>query len=73
MELSIWTLALLPVRPPSYAERAVPEFHAPRLGSRRLVVLLAHCQGAGLPEPGPLAVIGYGNPMRRLYARYVPS
>lgn len=81
---TFWPRSFHPLCPPSYAERAIPEIQT-RL--RRVwaadgsVVLLAHSQGAvlataavaGLPEPGRLAVITYGNPTQRLYARHFPS
>lgn len=86
---TFWPRSFHPLAPPSYAERAVPELQTRlrRIwDAGGSVVLLAHSQGAvlataaiaGLDPATPgladrLAVVSYGNPIRRLYARYFPG
>src|SRR5213078_1993111 len=78
-----------PLAPPSYAERAVPELNLRvrhLLAGGNAVLLLGHSQGAvlvtatlarlrDLPDEQRrrLAVVTYGNPLRRLYMRWFPS
>ncbi len=83
---TFWPRAAHPFAPPCYAERAVPELsrritYLTEQGSG--VLLTGHSHGAVLlaatvlqlpPEVcGRLALLTYGSPLRRLYARLFPA
>ncbi len=83
---TFWPRANHPLTPPSYGERAVPELErrTAELTSTEgdLVVLTAHSQGSVLAaamlmrernSPGRVALLTYGSPLRRLYARFFPA
>ena len=85
--ITFWPRANHPLTPPCYAERTVPELLA-RLrvltdtGSSR-VVLAAHSQGSIIAAAtllqkdgvtsGRVALLTFGSPLRRLYARNFPA
>ena len=83
---TFWPRANHPLTPPCYGERAVPELArrtaAMTSGAEDLVILSAHSQGSVLaaamlmrPQPGAgrVALLTYGAPLRRLYARFFPA
>jgi len=86
---TFWPRAFHPLAPPSYGERAVPELHLRArhlLDGGNSVLMLGHSQGAvlvtaalarlhDLPAQARrrLAVVTYGNPLRRLYMRWFPG
>lgn len=83
---TFWPRAAHPFAPPCYAERAVPELSR-RItyltGQGHGVLLTGHSHGSMLlaaavlqlpPEAaGRVALLTYGSPMRRLYARWFPA
>ncbi|MEU5549932.1 hypothetical protein ABZ738_09190 [Micromonospora sp. NPDC047793] len=83
---TFWPRAAHPFAPPCYAERAVPELSR-RItyltGQGHGVLLAGHSHGAVLlaatilqlpPQVcGRLALLTYGSPLRRLYARLFPA
>ena len=84
---TFWPRAAHPLAPPSYAERAVPELvnriDYLRRGGRSNVLLSCHSQGTVLgaavvmqltyAQSGSVALLTYGSPLRRLYARFFPA
>ncbi|MGI5247227.1 hypothetical protein [Dactylosporangium sp. CA-139066] len=83
---TFWPRAAHPLAPPCYAERAVPELarRASWLaGTQGGVILSGHSQGSVLvaatvlqlpPEArARTALLTYGSPLRRLYARFFPA
>jgi hypothetical protein len=83
---TFWPRAAHPLAPPCYAERAVPELvnridHL-RHGGRDHVLLSCHSQGTVLgaavimqltyQQSRSVALLTYGSPLRRLYARFFP-
>lgn len=82
---TFWPRGAHPLAPPCYAERAVPELvsRASFLAGRGGVVLSGHSQGSmlvaatvlQLPEEARrgTALVTYGSPLGRLYARYFPA
>lgn len=82
---TFWPRAVHPFAPPCYAERAVPELTR-RIGAlarRGEVLLSGHSQGSVLAVAAILqlppetlhrvALLTYGSPLRRLYARLSPA
>jgi hypothetical protein len=84
---TFWPRAAHPLAPPCYAERAVPELinridHL-RRGGRSNVLLSCHSQGTVLgaavvmqltyEQSANVALLTYGSPLRRLYARFFPA
>ncbi|MET7425344.1 hypothetical protein [Dactylosporangium sp. NPDC005555] len=83
---TFWPRAAHPLAPPCYAERAVPEL-ARRAGwlaaEQGGVILSGHSQGTVLAAATVLqlppeaqartALLTYGSPLRRLYARFFPA
>jgi hypothetical protein len=85
---TFWPRAAHPFAPPCYCERTVPEFtqrvdqlRGTRRGTGRGVVVSAHSQGTviGLAtllqlrhDPADVALLTYGSPLHRLYARAFP-
>jgi hypothetical protein len=82
---TFWPRAVHPFAPPCYAERAVPEL-ARRLSFLTRdgdVVLSGHSQGSVLAAAAIMqlprqtlqrvALLTYGSPLRRLYARFSPA
>lgn len=82
---TFWPRAAHPLAPPCYAERAVPELviRGSWLARHGGVVISGHSQGSVLaaatvlqlpPEAGAnAALLTYGSPLRRLYARLFPA
>ncbi|MFG2037439.1 hypothetical protein [Dactylosporangium sp. NPDC048998] len=83
---TFWPRAAHPLAPPCYAERAVPELatRAAWLAAEQGgVILSGHSQGSVLvaatvlqlpPEAqARTALLTYGSPLRRLYARFFPA
>jgi hypothetical protein len=82
---TFWPRANHPLTPPCYAERAVPELTdrvlALTTAPGDVVVLSGHSQGSvlaaatvlQLPDPSRTALLTYGSPLRRLYARFFPA
>lgn len=82
---TFWPRAAHPLAPPCYAERVVPELVARTtwLAGQGGVVLCGHSQGSVLAVAGVLqlpqparagtALLTYGSPVRRLYARLFPA
>jgi hypothetical protein len=82
---TFWPRAVHPFAPPCYAERAVPELarRVTALTRNGDVVLSGHSQGSvlaaaailQLPRPTlrRVALLTYGSPLRRLYARLSPA
>lgn len=82
---TFWPRAAHPLAPPCYAERVVPELvaRAGLLAERGGVVLSGHSQGSVLVAATVLqmpararerlALITYGSPLGRLYARLFPA
>ncbi|MFR9775408.1 hypothetical protein ACL02O_05040 [Micromonospora sp. MS34] len=83
---TFWPRAAHPFAPPCYAERAVPELSrriAYLTGQGRAVLLTGHSHGSVLLTAAVLqlpahtvdrvALLTYGSPMRRLYARWFPA
>ena len=82
---TFWPRANHPLTPPCYAERAVPELTdrvlALTTAAGDVVVLSGHSQGSvlaaatvlQLPDPSRTALLTYGSPLRRLYARFFPA
>lgn len=81
---TFWPRAAHPLAPPCYAERAVPELvaRAKLLADRGGVVLSGHSHGSVLVAAtvlqmpagarGRTALVTYGSPLGRLYARLFP-
>ncbi len=82
---TFWPRATHPLAPPCYAERAVPELvtRGTWLAEHGGVILSGHSQGSVLVGAAALqlptavrpgtALLTYGCPLRRLYARYFPA
>jgi hypothetical protein len=82
---TFWPRAVHPFAPPCYAERAVPELarRATVLARDGVVLLSGHSQGSVLAAAAVLqlpqhtlrrvALLTYGSPLRRLYARLTPA
>jgi hypothetical protein len=82
---TFWPRTAHPLAPPCYAERVVPELvtRASWLAGRGGVVLSGHSQGSVLVAAAVLqlptgvrdrvALVTYGSPLRRLYARLFPA
>lgn len=82
---TFWPRSNHPLTPPCYAERAVPELTDRVLtlttAPGDVVVLSGHSQGSvlaaasvlQLPDPTRTALLTYGSPLRRLYARFFPA
>jgi hypothetical protein len=82
---TFWPRAAHPLAPPCYAERAVPELatRATYLAREGRVILSGHSQGSVLVAATVLqlppstvdrvALLTYGSPLRRLYARLFPA
>ncbi|GAA2367743.1 hypothetical protein [Dactylosporangium salmoneum] len=83
---TFWPRAAHPLAPPCYAERAVPELarRAAWLAAEQGgVILSGHSQGSVLAAATVLqlppearartALLTYGSPLRRLYARFFPA
>lgn len=84
---TFWPRAAHPLAPPCYAERAVPELINRiaylRDQGRGNVLLSCHSQGTVLgaavvmqltyEQSGSVALLTYGSPLRRLYARFFPA
>jgi hypothetical protein len=83
---TFWPRANHPLTPPCYGERAVPELEGRTAelttAPGDVVVLSAHSQGSVLAaamlmrprqNPGRVALLTYGAPLRRLYARFFPA
>lgn len=82
---TFWPRAAHPLAPPCYAERTVPELinRVGFLTTRDRVVLSCHSQGAIIgaavvnqltyEQSGRVALLTYGAPLRRLYARFFPA
>ncbi|HET8682466.1 MAG TPA: hypothetical protein VFM54_11410, partial [Micromonosporaceae bacterium] len=82
---TFWPRGAHPLAPPCYAERAVPELvtRAAFLAGQGGVVLSGHSQGSVLvaatalqlpsQERGRTALVTYGSPLARLYARFFPA
>ncbi|MFI7575909.1 hypothetical protein [Micromonospora sp. NPDC049497] len=84
---TFWPRATHPLAPPCYAERAVPdlirriEYLGRTCGGR--VLLSCHSQGTVIgaavvmqltyAESARVALLTYGSPLRRLYARFFPA
>lgn len=83
---TFWPRATHPLAPPCYAERAVPDLvrrihHL--VGADGRVVLSCHSQGTVIgaavvmqltyAESARVALLTYGSPLRRLYARFFPA
>ena len=85
---TFWPRAAHPLAPPCYSERAVPDLMTrirylgdPEQGGR--VLLSCHSQGAMIgvavvmqltyAESASVALLTYGNPLRRLYCRFFPT
>ncbi|MBL7260286.1 hypothetical protein [Paractinoplanes lichenicola] len=82
---TFWPRAVHPLAPPCYAERAVPDlikrvaFHT----ATSRVILSCHSQGAVIgaavvnqltyEQSSRVALLTYGAPLRRLYARFFPA
>ena len=83
---TFWPRAVHPLAPPCYAERAVPQL-IKRIDflrrDGRNVLLSCHSQGTVLgaavvmqltyAQSGSVALLTYGSPLRRLYARFFPA
>lgn len=83
---TFWPRAAHPLAPPCYAERTVPDLlirMRPVHASGGLVLLSGHSQGSVLAAAAALqlssteqrrsALLTYGSPLRRLYARFFPA
>ncbi|WP_446215114.1 hypothetical protein [Micromonospora sp. IBHARD004] len=84
---TFWPRATHPLAPPCYAERAVPDLikRINYLGCTRggRVLLSCHSQGTVIgaavvmqltyTESSRVALLTYGSPLRRLYARFFPA
>ena len=82
---TFWPRAAHPLAPPCYSERVVPELaiRAQWLAGQGGVILAGHSQGSvvslaavlQLPAAaaGRAALLTYGSPLRRMYARYFPA
>jgi hypothetical protein len=82
---TFWPRSGHPLAPPCYAERVVPELvtRAGYLAEQGGVVLSGHSQGSVLVaatvlqlqphQQAGVALVTYGSPLRRLYARLFPS
>jgi hypothetical protein len=83
---TFWPRAAHPLAPPCYAERTVPDLlirMRPVHASGRVVLLSGHSEGSVLAAAATLqlspaeqrrsALLTYGSPLRRLYARFFPA
>jgi hypothetical protein len=80
---TFWPRSAHPLSPPCYSERAVPELvlRTRYLAGRGGVILSGHSQGSvlaaattlQLPPTDGVAMLTYGSPIRRLYARAFPA
>ena len=82
---TFWPRAAHPLAPPCYAERAVPELinRVGYLGARGRVILSCHSQGSIIgaavvnqltyEQSERVALLTYGAPLCRLYARFFPA
>jgi hypothetical protein len=82
---TFWPRSGHPLAPPCYAERVVPELvtRAGHLAEQGGLVLSGHSQGSVLVaatvlqlqahQQAGVALVTYGSPLRRLYARLFPS
>jgi hypothetical protein len=84
---TFWPRATHPLAPPCYAERAVPDLirRISYLGLKKggWVLLSCHSQGTVIgtavvmqltyEESSRVALLTYGSPLRRLYARFFPA
>jgi hypothetical protein len=82
---TFWPRATHPLAPPSYGERAVPDLvhRIDRLGRQGRVLLSCHSQGTVIgaavlmqltyAQSARVALLTYGSPLHRLYARFFPA
>jgi hypothetical protein len=82
---TFWPRAAHPLAPPCYAERTVPELinRIGYLGDTGRIVFSCHSQGAVIgtavmmqltyEQSSRVALLTYGSPVRRLYARFFPG